>query len=223
MTPKSKLIRKIIARIFIFLVIFILLGWVSYQSWLNTAHVVVANKVYRSAQLSLEALKRIIETKNIKTVINLRGAHPKTQWYQEELAVSKQMGIQHDDVSLSSYQRPSTAELRQLIYLLQYAPKPILIHCLSGVDRSGFASAAALILDGDASLQKSQRQFSLLYLVTSQDSIGKQVFHDYEYWLSDHHLEHNRSHFLQWAYSPNPFPQTPNPPRGKASPSEGTD
>ncbi len=213
MTLTGKRIRKIIARIFICLVIFILLGWLSYQSWLNTAHAVIANKVYRSAQLSPEALKRVVETKHIKTIINLRGAHPKIQWYQEELAISKQMGIQHDDVSLSSYQRPSKTELRQLISLLQQAQEPILIHCLSGVDRSGFASAIALILDENASLQQSQRQFSLLYLATSQDSIGKLVFHDYERWLSTHHLEHSQSHFLEWAYLPNPFPTTPKTPQ----------
>lgn len=194
----------------------VLLG-IAYEIWLRQIHPVIPNRIYRSAQLSAPRLRHYIDQDHIKTVINLRGAHTKATWYQEELAVTNNAGIDHYDIALSSHQVPSKEKLRTLVYLLMNAPKPILIHCLSGADRTGLASAMSLILEKNAPLIETNKQFSIRHLVISPTSIGKQVFPYYETWLSENHTVPNRDNFLKWVCSPHPFhgsdltPMSPQP------------
>jgi hypothetical protein len=92
-----------------------------------------------------------------------------------------------------------------LVYVLLHAQQPILLHCLGGADRTGLASAIALILDQNASLAESKTQISIRHLVLSPNSIGKLVFPYYQQWLAQNHLPHNRDNFLKWVCSPEPF------------------
>ncbi len=205
MVNREKHLGKYLIRLLIAVFALSLITWLLYQSWADTLHVVIPDRVYRSAQLPPQNLERAIKTKHIKTILNLRGPNPNAQWYQEELRISKQLGVHHYDLVFASHERPPAERIRQLIYLLQNAPQPILLHCLGGADRSGFASAIALILDKNASLAESERQFSWRHLVTSPHSIGKLVFPYYRAWLFQHSLEHNRQNFLKWIYSKDPF------------------
>lgn len=201
---KNKL-AKISTRVALSLFSLLLLAFLGYQVWLHTIHPVVPNKVYRSAQVSPTLLKHFVKSQHLKTVINLRGPHPNTKWYQQELAVTRQMGVQHYDLALSSYQVPTKERLRKLVYILMTAPKPILVHCLGGADRSGLASSIGLILNGDPSLQNAQQQMSIRHFVIKNRSIGKLVYPYYTRWLTRHHLTHSKTHFLQWMCSKHPF------------------
>jgi len=176
-----------------------------YEVWLHTIHTVIPNQVYRAAQLSPALLGHYIKTHHIKAVINLRGARPSATWYQQEVAVTEQMGAHHYDLNLASKRLPSTENMRALVYILLHAPKPLLVHCLGGADRSGLASAIALILDKNTTLAQSETQISVLHLVLSPISIGKLVFPYYQSWLSTNHLPHNRANFLQWVCAKQPF------------------
>lgn len=180
---------------------------IAYQAWLLSIHTVIPHKIYRSAQLPRSVLKHVAQTKHIQTIINLRGPNPDDKWYQEEFQLSEQLGIKHYDITMSSYYLPPKQYLRKLVYLLMTAPKPILVHCLSGSDRSGLAAAIAVILNGNPSLNKSERQFSWRYLVTSDKSIGKQIFSYYLAWLQHNHLTHSKTHFLQWLCIKEPMNQ----------------
>lgn len=180
----------------------------AYQIWLSTIHVVIPNQIYRSAQLTSPLLHHYIRTKNIKTVINLRGAQPKSAWYKKELAITSELGATHYDINMVSHQAPNKEQLRMLVYLLLYAKPPFLVHCLGGADRSGLASAVALILDKNASLPESKQQISIKHLVFSPTSTGKLTFPHYQRWLATNHLPHNRDNFLKWVCSPNPIEQT---------------
>lgn len=179
--------------------------WTVYEFWLKTIHPVVPGTIYRSAQLSPRILKHYIKTRNIKTVINLRGPHPDREWYRDELRITHDTNVHHYNVLLTSYEMPSKEQLRQIITLLETAPKPILVHCLGGSDRTGLVSAMATILyndkyQGNNSLAKAERQFSIVHLVTASHSIGKLVFQCYRKWLQANHLNHSKKTFLKWIY-----------------------
>lgn len=171
----------------------------------QNVHIVIPGQVYRSAQPSAKMIKILHDQYHIKTIINLRGKNPSFTDYQTEIAVSKKLGIRHYDIQLHAKALPRPDQLRQLITLLEQAPKPILVHCKSGADRTGLAAAVALALNGETSLKKIKAQFSIAYLVTSPDSTGKLTFKYYIRWLKAHHYKNNKAHFLEWAYSEKPF------------------
>lgn len=107
----------------------------------GNCHEVIAGKLYRSSQLSGKQLADYVTANGIKTIINLRGENDGSSWYRKERAVAEQMDIQHVDFGMSAYEELGLARVAQLIQIMRDAPKPILIHCKSGADRTGLASA----------------------------------------------------------------------------------
>ena len=113
---------------------------------LGNFHTVAAGKLYRSAQPSAQELAGYAQTLGIKSVINLRGPRPGEPWYDDEMRVSKELGLYHADVGISATQELSTAQIEELEKALRDAPAPLLLHCKSGADRTGLA-AALYVLD----------------------------------------------------------------------------
>ena len=107
-------------------------------------HPVVEGLAYRSAQPSGDDLAQWVHETGIRSVINLRGAHDGTPWYDAEIATSAALGLSHFDFSMSAGRELDGDRAVQLIALMRKAPKPILIHCMSGADRTGLASALLL-------------------------------------------------------------------------------
>jgi len=194
MMMKSKTVLK---RVAISVLMVLMALFLAYMVLRNNIHEVNSHEFYRSAQLSPSRLKRLIRTDHIRAIINLRGANPQADWYRDELSVSRAVGVQHYDIRLSARHLPTVKQLRRLIELYRTAPKPILIHCQGGADRTGFAASMWLLMHG-YSLLDAKRAFSLLYFVHRSDSIGKQVFPIYVHWLQRHHYKTSAQHFLQW-------------------------
>jgi protein tyrosine/serine phosphatase len=105
---------------------------------------VVPGKVYRSAQLSPDALRSLIREQGIRTVINLRGGSTAASWFREQAAVCEQEGVEMETVHLSASLLPRPAEISALIHDFDTARYPVLIHCRSGADRTGLAAALYL-------------------------------------------------------------------------------
>ncbi len=127
-------------------------------------HTVSAGQVYRSGQLSAAQLEGRIKEQGLRTVINLRGPNPGKDWYDDETAVCRRLGIEHVDIRLSARELPDKAEATKLLEALHTAPRPLLVHCLNGADRSGLASAAYLIQEeGRAPEQAVGSQLNLWY------------------------------------------------------------
>lgn len=119
-------------------------------------HTVVAGEVYRSAQPSPEAIRRFHTEQKIATIINLRGENAGTGWYDDEVKAARDLGINHIDFRMSAHTELTPDEARQLIALMRDAPKPLLIHCKAGADRTGLASAlylAAIAKQGEAAAE----------------------------------------------------------------------
>jgi protein tyrosine/serine phosphatase len=112
----------------------------------NNLHVVVPSEVYRSAQPEPGFLTRLSQEVGLRTVINLRGANPGAGWYQSEMAEAARLGVRVIDFKMKASRDLTPNQAAQLMELMRDAPKPLLIHCQSGVDRTGLA--AALFLAG---------------------------------------------------------------------------
>lgn len=126
-------------------------------------HVVTEGKAFRSAQLGSEALAGYIKQYNIQSVVNLRDGHSDEAWYKEEVAVCNMLGVQHYDVRLSSTRMPKPESIHQLIAVFKSAPRPVLIHCQGGADRTGLASAIWKVVVDKESKTEGKKQLSLRF------------------------------------------------------------
>lgn len=103
-------------------------------------HEVDPGALFRSAQLSGVEFEQLIKEKGIKTVINLRGVSTEN-WWKEEAAVMEKYGVVHVNIGMSAGRIPHRDDLIALLDTFKTAPRPILIHCMAGVDRTGEAAA----------------------------------------------------------------------------------
>lgn len=143
-----------------------LLGIGIYLGYLQLSgnfHTVVPGELYRSAQPSEALLDFYAKKYGIRTVVNLRGENPDSPWYREEVAATRRLGLDHVDFRMSAAQGMSQAEATQLLTLLDSARKPILIHCMSGADRSGLAAALYVAAIAKAGERSAESQLSLWF------------------------------------------------------------
>ena len=135
-------------------------GAIQYQ---GNFHAVKEGAFYRSAQLSKDELQRTIREHKIRSVLNLRGAHPGQAWYDEELAVSQSLGVAHYDYSLSAHRFVTGQQISEVLGILRDAPKPLLVHCKSGADRTGLVSALYRLAEERENAHQADRELSLVY------------------------------------------------------------
>ena len=136
-------------------------AWAGYLRLTGNVHEVEPGAVYRSGQLDAAQLSALIQEKQIKTVINLRGANPGRQWYDDEVATTRRTGAEHVSLRMSANSEPDDALTAELIDVLRTAKKPYLIHCEGGADRTGLASALyeRLIMNRPATQADAQLSF----------------------------------------------------------------
>lgn len=126
-------------------------------------HAVKEGSVYRSAQLTEDELSTVARDHRIRSILNLRGAHPGQPWYDDEVTVSHKFGIAHYDYVLSARRLVTGARIIELLEIIRDAPKPLLIHCKAGADRTGLVSALYLFADERVSADQADRQLSMVY------------------------------------------------------------
>jgi protein tyrosine phosphatase (PTP) superfamily phosphohydrolase (DUF442 family) len=116
-------------------------GWAIGLQMVGNVHVVEDGALYRSAQLNEAKLADVIAAYGIKSVINLRGENHGSRWYDDEVKVTANHGASHFDVRMTALRDTDDATVTKLMETLQTAPRPMLIHCESGSDRTGLAAA----------------------------------------------------------------------------------
>jgi protein tyrosine/serine phosphatase len=130
----------------------------------GNVHTVVNSVLYRSAQLTGAQFETVIRQYGIKSILNLRGGTPTDPWYTAEVSVSKNRGVAHLDHAISAHRRVTPEQIADLLSILRRAPKPLLIHCRSGADRSGLVAALFLLLEVEHDdPTDAGRQLSLAY------------------------------------------------------------
>ena len=126
-------------------------------------HAVSAGILYRSAQLNKDETRWAVREYAIKSVLNLRGAHAGQPWYDDEIAAAGELGLAHFDYPLSSKRFVTSQQIEEILDIVRKAPKPLLIHCKSGADRSGLVAAIYRFSDTGASAAEADRELSLVY------------------------------------------------------------
>ncbi|MCL7997254.1 tyrosine-protein phosphatase [Brucella sp. 21LCYQ03] len=140
-----------------------LTGYLVAIQYKGNFHTIVPGQAYRSNQPDPVRIAQLQKLYGIKTIINLRGAEPGLDWYDEEVAAAKALGIQLTDFEISSNRKLSTEQTHALITLMQNAEKPILIHCKAGSDRTGLAAALYVAAVAKGGERKAEQQMSIAY------------------------------------------------------------
>jgi len=124
-------------------------------------HWIVPGEAARAAQAYAGFLGPFLARHGIKSLINLRGTNPKYGWWRYERRVTEKSGIVHRDVMLDSRNLPTREMLVALFDAFDRAPRPFLIKCSGGQDRTSFAAALFLIhRDGWGARDKALNHFS---------------------------------------------------------------
>lgn len=96
--------------------------------------------LYRCSQPSPSQIRGYHKTLGIRSIINLRGPNPYGS-YPLEQAVCAELGITLIDSVMYSRRAPRVDEIARLQVAFDHAEYPALLHCKSGADRAGIASA----------------------------------------------------------------------------------
>ena len=136
-------------------------GWAAWLQHSGNLHAVVAGQVYRSAQPSEAQLTAWTAAHGIRSVLNLRGASD-ADWYRMERATAERLNLAHADFPMRDSKVLSPDRAAALISLLDSLPKPVLIHCKAGSDRTGLAAALYLADTGHSEAQ-AEAQISFRY------------------------------------------------------------
>ncbi len=165
---------------------------IAFRAWLfeGNLHPVIAGEIYRAAQPTPERLAGWIDSLGLRSVLNLKGRAEEGE---------RPEGVTWHSVRMSARRLPSPGEVERVIGVLDEAPRPLLIHCHGGTDRSGLASAVALLLEG-GSLDEAAAQFALAYGYPGR-TLGSPLpdFLDrYRAWLSDAGATHAPERFRDW-------------------------
>ncbi len=148
--------------LFILLVLVLaVVGFAGYTVARHNFHVVSAGKIYRSAQPDADSLTQLVREHGIKSVINLRGSNS-VSWYNVETHTSHQLGLEHFDFALSASQEVNDEELDRILATIAKAPKPLLIHCKSGADRTGLVGALYLYKFDGQTAKSAERELTVL-------------------------------------------------------------
>lgn len=115
---------------------------------------------YGSRQMGGRALESAIEERGIRTVINLRGENPGSDWYDEEAAACARAGVTLVNLGWSQGSLPEPASLARFVEVVESGEGPFLAHCAGGTHRTGVAAAVYLLLKGE-SVETARKQFRL--------------------------------------------------------------
>lgn len=121
-----------------------------------------ADDAWRANQPGPSGIRRLSK-KGIRTVVNLRGQGSGGAILLEERACER-FGMQLVHFRMSSRGAPSKERVLAFAELITQLETPLLLHCKSGADRSGFAAGLYLLLTGRGAVADAKAQLSWRYL-----------------------------------------------------------
>jgi len=92
----------------------------------------------RSGQPTRETLERLYSQYGIRTVLNLRGEHPGKGWWEEERRGVASIWARWVQWPVGGRERPPPELVEAFLDLVEDpAARPVLLHCESGIHRTG--------------------------------------------------------------------------------------
>lgn len=122
----------------------------------------IAPGVYRSNQPGHWRLKRY-RAMGIKTVLYLRASSEKWAFHFERESLDS-LGMTMISAPLHSRSAPTRDAVQSLIAAFRSIDKPFLMHCKSGADRAGLASAIYLMVILGQDVHAARQMLSLRYI-----------------------------------------------------------
>jgi protein tyrosine phosphatase (PTP) superfamily phosphohydrolase (DUF442 family) len=203
--PKSR-VRAVWRRCGLALIILVSLAVIGAETYRVVAgsnfHVVIPGQLYRCAQPTSAFIDWTVREYGTRTILNLRGAGegPASEWYDHEAAACVRHGLSLENLTFSAGRLPSAVEVQRLLEVLDRADKPILIHCRRGADRTGLASAIALLALTDTPYSTARHSLGMRYGHSNVGAAGllQGFFDQYEHWLKANELAHDSPTFRRW-------------------------
>lgn len=130
----------------------------------------IAPGVYRSNH---PTHRRFVKLKQmgVKTILNLRGSYGAAHYLVEQESCEA-LGLQLISVSMQARHAPPREEIQALLAAFREAEKPFVMHCKSGADRAGFASALYLLVIEGRPMSEARRMLGVKYLHLSMSKTG---------------------------------------------------
>jgi len=125
---------------------------------------------YRSNHPTEKRFRQIADM-GVKTILNLRGTHP-TPYFRLETALCQELGMTLISHPMSASIAPSRDILLGLIAIFKDIDHPFVMHCKSGADRTGLASAVYLMVIKGQPVAQARRMLSLRYIHLNNKKTG---------------------------------------------------
>jgi protein tyrosine/serine phosphatase len=122
----------------------------------------LAPGVWRSNQPTHARLVRL-KAMGVRTILNLRGAAGAAH-YLTEAESCRRLGLTLVDCTLQARDAAPRANIQALIAAFREIERPFVMHCKSGADRAGFASAIYLMVIEGRPLAEAQRMLGVKYI-----------------------------------------------------------
>ncbi|MFY9240636.1 MAG: tyrosine-protein phosphatase [Roseovarius sp.] len=136
--------------------------------WTN--HYPVAEGVWRSNQPTHARFERL-KASGFRSILNLRGAGGAAHYLVEEESCAK-LGLTLVNVTLHARFAAPRSDIAALLKAFREIERPFVMHCKSGADRAGFASAIYLMVMEGRSVAEARRMLSLKYMHIRQSKTG---------------------------------------------------
>ena len=168
---------------------------------------IIPGQIEISSQPSSGEIRTLIPEFGLRSVLNLRS-EDRSRFAAEKTAC-EEAGAEYLAVAIPLEDWTPRPKLLRLMKVLQTAPRPMLIHCRNGVDRSGLAAAVALLLSGRSPKEawKQMPAFSRWRASRGGRPLAR-VLMDYESFLTSKDLDSSGEIFQDWveqSYCPEPY------------------
>ena len=122
----------------------------------------IAPGVFRSNQPTHERFESYAAM-GIKAVLNLRGEGVQPRFLLEKESCDA-LGMRMINISLHARRAPPKENLLQVIEAMRTIERPFLMHCKSGADRAGLASAVYLMVIEGRPVEEAKKMLSVKYV-----------------------------------------------------------
>src|SRR5262249_56589866 len=93
--------------------------------------------------------------KGIRLVVNVRKEDPGNVVHDREEAACRAAGADFVTIPLSAKNLPPPDRMREVLDVFHKGAQPMLVHCRSGSDRAGLASAIYLVVEQGVPLEEA--------------------------------------------------------------------